>query len=52
MSISTKRVLSGRIPSNRRKLVEAWMIIHERELNENWERAIKGETISSISPLS
>jgi hypothetical protein len=52
MSISTNRILSGNIPTQKRKLVEAWMIIHEKELKENWEKAIKGETISPISPLS
>ncbi len=52
MSISTNRILSGNIPIQKRRLVEAWMIIHEKELHENWEKAIKGETISPISPLS
>jgi hypothetical protein len=52
LSISTNRILSGSIPIQKRRLVEAWMIIHEKELKENWEKAIKGETISPISPLS
>jgi hypothetical protein len=35
----------------KRKLVEAWILIHEDKLMADWELAINGEEVSKIDPL-
>ena len=37
--------------TNKKKLVEAWILIHEDELMADWELAISGEEIFKIDPL-
>jgi len=36
---------------NKKKLVEAWILIHEDELMADWQLAINGEEIFKIDPL-
>ena len=36
---------------SKRKLVEAWIEIHQDELMADWELAISGEEIFKIEPL-
>ena len=50
-SIPDGKVLSGEMKTNKRKLVEAWILIHEDELMADWELAINGEEIFKIDPL-
>jgi hypothetical protein len=50
-SIPNGEIIEGNMKSNKRKLVEAWILIHEDELMANWELAINGEEIFKIDPL-
>jgi len=50
-SIPNGEILEGNMKTNKRKLVEAWILIHEDELMANWELAINGEEIFKIDPL-
>jgi len=50
-TIPNGKVLSGEMKTNRKKLVEAWILIHEDELMADWELAINGEEIFKIDPL-
>lgn len=44
-------MLEGDIKTSKRKLVEAWIEIHQDELMADWELAISGEEIFRIEPL-
>ena len=44
-------ILEVSIPSNKLKLVLAWMEIHRDELMADWELAAKGELPYKIDPL-
>ena len=50
-TISNGKVLTGKIKSSKRKLIQAWIEIHKDELIANWELAINGEEIFKIDPL-
>jgi len=50
-SIPDGEILEGNMKSSKRKLVEAWILIHEDELMADWELAINGEEIFKIDPL-
>ena len=43
--------LEGEIPSNKMKLLEAWMEIHREELEANWSILSRGEQFFRIDPL-
>ena len=45
------KLLEGKIKSNKLKLVEAWIEIHNEELMADWELAINGEPVFKIAPL-
>jgi hypothetical protein len=51
ISIPNGDVLEGEIPSNKMKLVQAWIEIHQEDLMADWELAINGENIFKIDPL-
>ncbi len=51
VSILDGSVLEGEIPINKRKLVDAWIVIHKDELLADWELVIAGERIFQIEPL-
>jgi len=51
LSVPDANVLSGNMPKNKLKLVEAWMEIHKDELIANWELAVAGNSIFQIEPL-
>ncbi len=36
------------LPSTLKKLVEIWIVAHEEELLEQWERAMNGQSISIV----
>jgi hypothetical protein len=44
-------ILEGNLPSKQKKLIEAWIILNEDKLYENWNKAVRGETIEKIEPL-
>jgi hypothetical protein len=52
LSIPEGNVLEGNLKSNKMKLVQAWIEIHQDELLANWELASQGQTIFKIGPLS
>ena len=43
--------LEGDLPNKKRKLVEAWIAIHEDELKANWELLNNEDKICKIDPL-
>lgn len=51
ISIIDGQLLEGTLKTNKMKLVQAWIEIHNDELMADWELAIKGETIFKIDPL-
>ncbi len=44
-------VLEGSIPSNKMKLLEAWIEIHHEDLEANWKLLSEGEQFFKIEPL-
>lgn len=44
-------LIAGNLPVKQLKLVQAWALIHEDELYEAWNKAIKGIAFGKISPL-
>ena len=51
ISILEGILLDGSLKTNKMKLVQAWIEIHNDELMADWELAIKGEAIFKIDPL-
>ncbi len=51
ISIEDGAILSGSLPSNKMKLVEAWIEIHKEDLLANWKLAVVGEPVFKIEPL-
>jgi len=49
--ISTMEMIEGELPSRAKILAVEWALIHRKELEDNWERRTKGETIKHIEPL-
>lgn len=50
-SIPNGEILEGDIKSSKKKLIIAWIEIHQDELMADWELAINGEEIFKIDPL-
>ena len=50
-NIADGAVLSGKLPSNKTRLVQAWIEIHREELNADWQLAVNGEEVFKIDPL-
>jgi Domain of unknown function (DUF4160) len=51
LAIEDGEVLSGKLPKNKMKLVQAWMEIHKEDLMVNWKLAVAGEAVFKIEPL-
>lgn len=51
LSIPDGALLEGQLKSNKMKLVQAWIEIHQEELIANWELASNGEAVFRIDPL-
>ncbi len=51
LSIPDAKVLEGKLPGNKMKLVQAWMEIHREELLADWELAMQGQPVFKIDPL-
>jgi hypothetical protein len=44
-------MIEGELKSNKTRLVQAWIEIHQEELMVNWELATNGQEIFKIDPL-
>jgi hypothetical protein len=44
-------LLDGNIPAKQLKLVQAWAVIHEDELYQAWNNAVRDMPLSKIEPL-
>lgn len=51
VAIPGGEVLEGSIPSNKMKLLEAWIELHKDELVADWELALAGQQPYKIEPL-
>jgi len=51
LSIPDGLLLEGQLKSNKMKLVQAWIEIHQEELLANWQLAGNGEAVFRIDPL-
>lgn len=52
ISIPDAEVLAGSIPSKKEKLVKAWAVLREAELQQAWAAAVEGEPPQKIAPLT
>jgi hypothetical protein len=44
-------IIDGKLPNHKRKLVEAWAVLHKDELEADWDLARNGQDVMSIDPL-
>ncbi len=44
-------ILEGSFPTKQRKMLEAWMVIHQDELEANWKLLQAGDGFFKIEPL-
>ena len=51
ISIPDGQVLTGNFPSNKLKLVQAWVELHKDELMADWTLALEGKTLFKIESL-
>jgi len=45
------KILEGSLPSPKLKLVLAWIVIHKKELIDDWNLASNGKAVFKIEPL-
>lgn len=50
--IDTGNVLAGSLPQKQLRLVQAWIELHQDELQADWKLAAQGELPYKIQPLS
>jgi hypothetical protein len=50
-SIVDGKLIAGKFPNNKTRLVQAWIEIRREELNANWQLAVNGEEVFKIDPL-
>lgn len=51
VNITTLSVVEGRFPPKALGLVVEWASLHQRELEQVWERAMRKEPLGNIAPL-
>ena len=51
VSIADGKVLEGRLPPAKMRLLLAWVEIHKDELMADWELAVSGQQPYKIEPL-
>jgi hypothetical protein len=51
LAIPSGKLLEGRLPRAKMKLVHAWIEIHHDELMADWELAVTGQAPYKIEPL-
>ncbi len=44
-------VLAGKLPDDKIKLIQAWIIIHKDDLMANWKLAVSGNSVFKIEGL-
>ena len=44
-------MLEGELPVKQRKLIEAWIVLHQDELYANWQLAKDKQSLFKIDPL-
>lgn len=44
-------VLAGDLPTNKLRLVQAWIELHREELLADWTLAVEGQPVFRIEPL-
>lgn len=44
-------LIEGAFPKKQRKMVEAWVAIHEDDLNVDWQLLLEGQQYFKIPPL-
>lgn len=44
-------IITGDLPPRAQKMIEEWRLLHQEELLQNWEKALKRQVLSFISPL-
>jgi hypothetical protein len=44
-------IIKGEFPIDKRKLVDAWTVLHKEELAADWELARDKENVMPIAPL-
>jgi len=44
-------ILVGELPAHAERCVLEWAALHEAELSDNWQRALKHELLLTIEPL-
>jgi hypothetical protein len=49
--INTGEIIEGKLPNNKRKLVEAWIEMRKEDLQADWTLAIAGQPVFRIEPL-
>lgn len=45
------KLLEGHIPTKQLRLVQAWVVIHEEELKDAWNKASRNIPFGRIEPL-
>jgi len=50
-AIADGRLLRGRLPQGKVRLVQAWLEIHREDVMADWELASRGEPVFTIEPL-
>lgn len=45
-------LLEGQLPSKALALIIEWASLHQKELEENWQRMKEGKTLKQIEPLN
>jgi hypothetical protein len=51
LSTADGRLLAGKLPRAKMRLIRAWIEIRKAELAENWRRAERHEPLVKIAPL-
>jgi len=51
VSIRTGEIIEGDLPGRQKKLVLAWMELHQEELMADWQLVVNGEEPFKIQPL-
>ena len=49
--VADGKLLAGKFPKSKTRLVQAWIEIRREELNADWNLAVKGEEVFKIDPL-
>jgi hypothetical protein len=50
-SITTGQMIDGKFPKKQTAFVTAWILMHQKELMDNWKALIEGKDAKKIAPL-